>query len=62
MHLLRGKKVSVNGGNVGWLPRRYGNSAVGDDVNFFTIDVAGIYVIVNWPRIGFSVMWDGSKK
>ena len=61
MHLLRGKKVAVNGAKISSLPRRYGNHDV-ENENVFAIRLAGIFIIITWPRLGLTVMWDGSKK
>jgi len=33
-----------------------------DDITFFAVDRAGLFVVVSWPLIGVSVLWDGGEK
>uniref|UniRef100_H2Z2Z9 VWFD domain-containing protein n=1 Tax=Ciona savignyi TaxID=51511 RepID=H2Z2Z9_CIOSA len=57
VHLMRGKSVSVNGGKVGRLPRKYGAHDDG-----FAIRTAGIYVTISWPTVGLALFWDGGTR
>lgn len=71
VHLLRGKKITINGVRVARLPRRYGDhkavkypsniSVSNNDTTTMSIDTSGIYIVVTWPVLGLSVLWDGGK-
>nr|CAB3266610.1 SCO-spondin [Phallusia mammillata] len=63
IHLLRGKRITVNGAPIARLPRRYGNDDVmGGDVTSMAIDRAGVFVVASWPNLGLSVFWDGGTR
>ncbi|CAK8691743.1 unnamed protein product [Clavelina lepadiformis] len=62
VHLLRGKRVTVNGARVGKLPRHYGSDVIGDDTTYIDLYQAGLFLIVNWPKLGFTIYWDGGTR